>query len=105
VIRHGTFAETNGNGRDAPIPAVAPASIELVKSTFETPHDCAARRAAPSQSRRSDRVRPGGNDLRLKDRAPVPRLVILGWGGASVPVQPIGGKLDPIFAVDIAVQD
>src|SRR5258707_7900059 len=22
VIRHGTFAETNGNGRDAPIPAV-----------------------------------------------------------------------------------
>ena len=21
VIRHGTFAETNGNGRDAPIPA------------------------------------------------------------------------------------
>src|ERR1700738_519044 len=22
VIRHGTFAETNGNGRDAPLPAV-----------------------------------------------------------------------------------
>jgi hypothetical protein len=23
VIRHGTFAETNGNGRDAPIAAIA----------------------------------------------------------------------------------
>src|ERR1700730_11531929 len=28
VIRHGTFAETNGNGRDAPFPAVRRVAVE-----------------------------------------------------------------------------
>jgi hypothetical protein len=29
VIRHGTFAETNGNGRDAPILVLRESSIEV----------------------------------------------------------------------------
>jgi hypothetical protein len=33
VIRHGTFAETNGNGRDAPKAAVRMPLGERVKST------------------------------------------------------------------------
>jgi hypothetical protein len=44
--------------------------------------------ALPGEPRRpkaDDQIacEPSGNDLRLKDRAPVARLVILGWGGAK----------------------
>jgi len=44
--------------------------------------------ALPGEPRRpkaDDQIacEPGGNDLRLKDRAPVARLAILGWRGAD----------------------
>ncbi len=41
-------------------------------------------------------------DLPAKDRAPVARLVILGWGEPSVPVHQVERKLAAIFAADIA---
>jgi hypothetical protein len=40
-------------------------------------------RAALPKSGRSGPVRPGGNDLRLKGRAAIPLIAILGWGGAK----------------------
>jgi hypothetical protein len=43
-------------------------------------------------------VRPGGNDLRLKGRAAVVRLIALGWRGANVLVPPVEHKLAAIFA-------
>jgi hypothetical protein len=39
VIRHGTFAETNGNGRDAPLPAVRRTVIEPRGLTLAALHD------------------------------------------------------------------
>jgi len=32
-VRQGTFARTRGNDEDAPIPAIGPASTQLVKPT------------------------------------------------------------------------
>jgi hypothetical protein len=50
------------------------------------PHETFTTRRRASrfaESGRSDRVRPSGNDLRLKRPAAVARLAILGWEGAT----------------------
>jgi len=57
---------------------------------------------APPESGRYGPVGPGRHNLRLKSRAKVPLVAILGWGGAGVPVQPVERKLAAIFAADIA---
>jgi hypothetical protein len=55
VIRHGTFAETNGNGRDAPEAAICARRNELAWSTQSWPSSSGARGAITLLLQRYDR--------------------------------------------------
>jgi hypothetical protein len=79
----GTFAGASGNDEDAPIPDVRMLTIGRLKSTLKRLSRHRRRASRSAETGRSDAVRPGSNDLRLKGRAAVARLSILGWGGAK----------------------